>query len=468
MRNLAHHQDEQATIRDVVLVSMVMLTLVVPWFVEVDAVAWMALGGILAFAFVFPRSLLLAVPLAVGISFKQFEAGNMQLNPLEVLIVAAIAGYAPRAAITLWRDFDSIRTDPEAFSSKVMPDRLSGGIALLLLLAGLISLFTLADPDHARESLRTFRWTIFFPVAYFLLAAATLRGPRLRGLVAGLFLTGALLSALVAVVDGISGGGVQGDAVTRLSGLAPHPNALALLLERAAILGILIGVLQRGRTSLWWLGGSGIVAAVMLLTFSRGALLAVLVGCLLILILTRGRTYALAGAVAGAVVAGGLALAAPERTLSFLSGGSGSMRLELWRSSVAMIRDHPFSGVGLDQFLYQYLPRYVSPEAWPERFTSHPHNVLLDVWLSLGIIGLVILGFLAVFVVRGARAALACGDRIGLAAAGALAGGLVHGLVDQSYFLPELAVSTWILIMLLNRPDVLPERYGDSETQSKG
>ena len=58
--------------------------------------------------------------------------------------------------------------------------------------------------------------------------------------------------------------------------------------------------------------------------------------------------------------------------------GSNNTRLNVWQASFDMIRDHPLTGIGLDQFLYKYQIEYVKPEAWLERFTSHPHNFLLD------------------------------------------------------------------------------------------
>lgn len=468
MRLAAGNPKARFIAREVALATAVTAILIAPWLTPVDAVSWMSLGALFAFSLVFPRSLLLAVPLTVGFSFKPFEAGGLQLNLLEVLITAALLGYLPRAGHWLWRNAGWARDNPASFSARVMPDRLGGGIALVLFLAGAVSLFTLADPDHLQESLRTFRWTILFPVAYFFLAAPMVRGEELRQVAAALFLAGACATAVIAVADGLSGGGVQADSVTRLAGLAPHPNALALVLERAAVLGLLIGVLHRERNGTWWAGGAVLMTVVTLLTFSRGGALAILVGCLLMLLLMRARIYAAVAALVGAGIVAGLAMLVPDRALSFMSGGSGSLRLELWRSSIEMIRDHPLRGVGLDQFLYQYLPRYVSPEAWPERFTSHPHNVLLDAWLSLGIIGPVILLLLGVLWVHRVRAALLTRDTISLAAAGALVGGLVHGLLDQSYFLPELAVSTWLLIILLRPASTAEDSPPDTSSQAKG
>ena len=55
-----------------------------------------------------------------------------------------------------------------------------------------------------------------------------------------------------------------------------------------------------------------------------------------------------------------------------------------------MLRDHPVTGVGLDQFLYQYRGRYIQPAAWQQPDLSQPHNFLLDYWVRLGIFGLVV------------------------------------------------------------------------------
>jgi O-antigen ligase len=119
-----------------------------------------------------------------------------------------------------------------------------------------------------------------------------------------------------------------------------------------------------------------------------------------------------------------------------------------------MVRDHPVFGVGLDQFLYQYAPRYVDPAGWPERYTSHPHNLILDVWLRLGLAGLVLLAgvvYICIRDIRRLRGAVARSDQRRLAVAGAalLVGGATHGLVDNAFFLPDLAVLTWIAVALI-------------------
>lgn len=118
-----------------------------------------------------------------------------------------------------------------------------------------------------------------------------------------------------------------------------------------------------------------------------------------------------------------------------------------------MIRDYPAFGVGLDQFLYQYAPRYIHPAAWEEKFTSHPHNLFLDFWVRLGIMGLAWIGWtlLAVGarVADGLRVATGATRRLLVAAGLACCAAVVHGLVDNFYFLIDLAFIWWFLLALI-------------------
>src|SRR5262249_17056149 len=131
-------------------------------------------------------------------------------------------------------------------------------------------------------------------------------------------------------------------------------------------------------------------------------------------------------------------------------------------------------GVGLDQFLTQYAPRYIDPAAWEERYTSHPHNLFLDFWVRLGIMGFAwvawTLGSLVLRLLRAwrppvapppKRAGRASSDvveanaandelRPVLIAAGvACVAAIVHGLLDNFFFLIDLAFAWWFLLALV-------------------
>jgi O-antigen ligase len=117
-----------------------------------------------------------------------------------------------------------------------------------------------------------------------------------------------------------------------------------------------------------------------------------------------------------------------------------------------MLRDHPVLGIGLDNFAYLYGQVYLREGAAAEPNLSHPHNWILNFWLSLGIAGLIAYVWLLGVFWRHARAALASGRNRWLVAGalGANADMLVHGSIDNSYFLVDLAVAFWLTLALVD------------------
>jgi O-antigen ligase len=189
-------------------------------------------------------------------------------------------------------------------------------------------------------------------------------------------------------------------------------------------------------------------------SFSRGAWLGALAALVVLALpLLRAR---LGGRTAPALVALGVALAAlAVLGLSFrgdVTGGSTPVRLLLWREAIGYIRQHPL-GIGLDQFYYYHNPEFGRSQIDPslvgssEQFAPHPHNLLLDTWLRLGPLGLLAFGWLL------ARFFMVARERMGspsvLGALAAMAAALVHGLVDNFYAVPDLAVAFWLLIALV-------------------
>jgi O-antigen ligase len=115
-----------------------------------------------------------------------------------------------------------------------------------------------------------------------------------------------------------------------------------------------------------------------------------------------------------------------------------------------MVRDHPITGVGFADFealLHRYAP------ALHETHT-HPHDLFLNLWLNLGVLGLVafvaVLAILVATIVQELRRGrgtefyfLFCG------VAAALAGVLTHGLVDNAIWKNDLALQFWTLAALV-------------------
>lgn len=411
----------------------------------------LAIAGLIALGTVAPRGPLIILPASLGLAYQplQIGLGAARLNPAEILVVSTAAGVSIRVAWTTLSAPANWRAQFAALRSWFANLRFSA-IAAGLLVAGAVSLGTVADPEHRRESLREFRWVVLEPVVAYFLCCWFLRRRDDRWRALGGWALASAAIALYSIGAGLAGSGLAVEGVVRIRGLHPHPNALALYLERPLILAAAIALAVTGRSRWLWAIPAVISAGALVLTYSRGALLSVLLTVLLVGWLTRHHRLTVAFAAGSTVAITGLILAAPERFLSLFQGGSGSLRLNIWGAALAMIRDYTIFGVGLDQFLYQYAPRYVAPEAWPERFTSHPHNLLLDAWLRLGLMGVALLICAAVALLRCLRSAAREASSLGLAAGLAVVAGAVHGLVDNGYFLPDLALAFWLLAAILD------------------
>jgi len=204
-----------------------------------------------------------------------------------------------------------------------------------------------------------------------------------------------------------------------------------------------------GRTrSRRWLYGAGaaVLGTALLLTYSRGALLLGVPAGLLALAAQRGRkaTAVLFSALAAGLILA-VALLGAGRLADFADPGQGTafLRISLWRSALEMIREHPWFGVGPDNFLYYY-GDYIQPGAEVDRWLSHPHNVILDFWVRLGVGGLALFVMLLVRCACDARRRVAqcAGDERAMAVGliGSAVAAVAHGLVDAFFFVPELAL----------------------------
>lgn len=415
------------------------------------AVAIVALGFLVAA--LSPAGATAAVLLAIPFLFEPVQVHGRAFSLIELGILASIFATAVHVALGVlrgeWRSSLRAIVSPLSISLPVI------GIAAV----AIFSLFTVVDPGHRHESIRELREVIIEPILFFVAARWSLRERGARWLAVGAFLAMGLAIALAALFEIISRShGVAADNVYRARATYPHPNNLSFYLGRVAVLAAGIVVLLHGTRR--WLAAVplAIVLAGTAATLSRGAMIGVAVGLGIVVIIGGSRRLLAwyGGAVALGVVA--FAVLATQRFFASGSGGGESTRILIWTSSLHMLRDHPVFGVGMDQFLYQYERRYVSPAGWPERYTSHPHNIVLDVWLQLGILGLIVFGWLAFVVARRAWRLWRHGrlghDGIVLGAVAALIAGLVHGMVDNAFFLPDLAVMTWFFVVLMEQPSL--------------
>jgi O-antigen ligase len=318
----------------------------------------------------------------------------------------------------------------------------------LFLAAALLSLLV---TEYPLLSARELRALILEPVLFFWLLHA-LPGSAPRVLLG--FLGAATVTAVAAIGQGPLGiGGTPAEGVLRVQAWYPSANHLALMLGRAWP--FLIAAALSGRQWVWL--PAGLVGLALILTFSTGGWLGALAGTLVVFAAMGRRRLALrvgAIAVGVLVLTSGLAIAGvlPERLNPLRQ--TGGFRVDLWLSSLEMVRDHPILGIGLDNFAYVY-QAYLREGAVAEPNLSHPHNWLLHMWLGLGLPGLVAFSWLVARFWRQVRAR-AESRWLVAGAAGAMADLLIHGLIDNSYFLVDLAFVFWLCLALVasTRTDV--------------
>ncbi len=356
---------------------------------------------------------------------------------------------------------------------------------LLFLLAGTVGVGVAVARGPA---LREWRWLIVEPTIFYALVRYWAHDERHRwrlitawlvsGVVVALIglgqLTGVDLTALLPRSSCFSDRVVLAEGgLRRISSVYCHPNNLGLAIGRVwpvlAALGLLGVGRGQGSTSAaptllrsqtLPLLGAGLCLAALAASFSKGALIGAFVALLVLGVLLRGHNRPVAlvllgGAVAGALAVLALSLVFGVERLNPLGGSSGA-RIELWTAALRMVRDHPWTGVGLDQFYhYRNAPdfgdRYiaVAARATTEQFAAHPHNFVLDFLVRLGPLGLVALGWLMVHFFRQARRRQASGalpQALVFGMVASVAAALTHGLVDNLYFVPDLAFAFWLML----------------------
>jgi putative inorganic carbon (hco3(-)) transporter len=206
----------------------------------------------------------------------------------------------------------------------------------------------------------------------------------------------------------------------------------------------------RGRWAMWLvtLAGLGV-------TYVRGAWVGFVAGLgVMLLTLRRGRAIM----IIGLALVLSMALVGPERLSSRVRSfvdprdGTARERLYMWKSGLAMWREHPWLGVGPGGVKRLY-PRYALPEA-VKKSTSHIHSSPLQILVERGVVGLAAwLSIWGVFFVFAWRLLLRLDGlererTIVVGSVAAVAGFLVTGLTEWSFGDAEVVLVAWTLAAL--------------------
>lgn len=425
------------------------------WLVVAGGLVLLGCAGLLRPAS-WVAALVFALPFAYAVKLPVFPGRS-----LDILDVGVVGGVAVWAGHTLLRG----GTGRELWAG--------GSSRPIVLLAGLASWALVASVDTRYPELALREWrTLFLNALLFAMLlqwvlSAAERPDADRRWIVGSWLAGAAVFASIGVAglfSDLPGLISAAEGVRRVQSLYDSANNLALYLDRTLAVTLALLVWGGSGRARWVWGVLAVPQALAwLFTFSKGALLLAAPAQLAVLggaglwLLGRGRRGPL-------VLLGGLAIvgllllvpfAATERfqRLFDFEQGTGFLRIQLWRSSWQMALDHWWLGVGPDHFLYTYRSVYLLPSAWQEPNLNHPHNLLLDWWTRLGLVGLGLGGvWLAAGMgqlgrwLRATASERSTGEpALAVGCLAAAAAGLAHGLIDASYALPDLMWS-WVLL----------------------
>jgi putative inorganic carbon (HCO3(-)) transporter len=240
-------------------------------------------------------------------------------------------------------------------------------------------------------------------------------------------------------------GRLTGSLMPNLVFFTPHPNAVASFLEGAFPLTLALVWYRRGIVRMAWGTAAAITAYGLLISQSRGAWIGLGVA-LVIGVLLRLPSWAERLVVGSLVLVGGLLglfavtrLVPTDQGILALNSALQTVgsRLVLYRNSLYLLGDYPFTGIGLGDTFAMVYSRYQLLIQVP--FLSYSHNLFLSVGLGQGLTGLAALAWLLAgfyyFVGRVERAELDARSLLLFRAAWlGTTVTLVHGLTDAPQF----------------------------------
>jgi O-antigen ligase len=324
----------------------------------------------------------------------------------------------------------------------------------------ILGVLSLAWSEQAPQAMTELRVMMLEPFLFYLMFRLNVRDKQSIIRIVDAMLVAGFVVAVIGLWLFILGDAVitaEGGAL-RLASVYGSPNNVALFLGRCIPFTLAYLILSGDRVRQFAAGISfAVMLLAVLLTQSVGGLLLGVpasIATVFVLIWQRRAGLAIAGLAAGILAISPLLFQSARftRLLDF-SQGTNFFRIRVWQSAINMIRDHPLTGVGLDQFLYAFRGRYIMPDAWQEPNLSHPHNIVLDFWTRLGVLGVVSFLWLQVFfwkamcsIFRRFRGNDRMLFALSVGTIGSMINLLSHGLVDNSVYVHDLC---YVYVLLL-------------------
>ena len=247
--------------------------------------------------------------------------------------------------------------------------------------ASLIAALAAVDPEKSLRELRG----LWIPLGIFFTTVNVLAEPRRARIGIRVLVASTAVAASLAIGQSF----VHGVDV-RASGTLSHYMTFAGVLLIVGLLAAAQLLFDRSTLRGAWTGMAlTLIVAALLLTQTRGAWLAFLVGCTILAWLWRRWTVLLVPVLALAVFVVSPSVTR-ERMKSLVDLEHVTMveRLHMWDAGLAAAREHPITGVGPGNMRSLYAG-YKDPNFELERPFKHLHSSPLQILAERGLVGLV-------------------------------------------------------------------------------
>ncbi len=413
-------------------------------------------------------------------NYSHYDFSLAEITLATCLVVALLQMVFQRRRWRYWLSWSEIQ------------DRL-GPFALPILTFFLMAALSVLIAYNHVIALRAFREEVVDPLLYLFLALTCLHSRQDVTRLLAALLGSALIIALLGLAQllFLQNELVREEGVRRVHAVYGSANSIGLLFDYVLPIGLALLVARislRIRILAAVLCISLVV--VLYLTQSRGAWFAIAIAALFVAAFSvRNRKFMIIGGSVVAVVLLIVLLFFRTQVVNLVVEGHTSghpgheistvtKRLYLWQSALHMIHDSPWVGYGMDNWLCHYSNNKVcdahefhywiktdsvtgvSTGLIDEPTLSHPHNIFLHVWVSMGIFGL--LAFIAILILfywlfsRILRRLNTVEFKehehirwmtVGVGAA--MLAALVQGQVDSAFLEQDLAFCFWMLVIAL-------------------
>lgn len=377
---------------------------------------------------------------------------------------------------------------------------------MALIIVAFISAWT---AGFSNSTLGVFKAYFFEPIILFILTINIYKERKDWTKITWALLVSVLTITLLAIYQKISGQFIfnefwANEATRRVVSWFGYPNAIGLYL--APLLLVFLGwfFYLPNRTTLYkslqkLLIIFTIIGSLLAIYFARseGALIGLVIG-LLVFGLLSGRKQRIATIIIALIVASGIFLSPPTKNLLIkklsLNDLSGQIRKQQWKETfLALQGTKILTGAGLNNyqktikpvhqegifFNSDNLPNFDSQvygsstlraKYWqPVEIYLYPHNIILNFWSELGLLGALIFIWIILKYLYLALKLIVTYDRekkrekyLALGLFSAMIVIVVHGLVDVPYFKNDLSAMFWILLSFLSLL-YLQAKYGDKK-----